>query len=609
MKPGLKLVSGGAEFFLFSRHGTAAWFCLFEGDRETKRIALIKSGDHFCGFIKDLKIGDTYGLRVDGPWQPDAGHLFDVHKLLVDPMATKIDRPFEYVAALGQRGVETSHLVPKGIVEEEKADVPLHKVRRPLFIYELNVKAFTKLYDKVHPAKRGTILALTEPAIISHLAALGVDTVELMPIHAWIDERHLHALGLHNAWGYNSVQFMALDPKLAPGGWADLRLTIETLHAHNIQVVLDVVYNHSGESDVFGPTLSFRGLDNLSYYAQSNGKLHNDAGCGNALDLNNPPVMDMVLQSLRQLVLKTGLDGFRFDLATSLGHKATGFDPEAPLLNAIMADAVLGDRILIAEPWDVGLGGYQLGQFPASWLEWSDRYRDDVRRFWRGDDWSANNLATRICGSSDVFGDRKPSASVNFIAAHDGFTLRDLTQFSAKQNFANGEENRDGNSSEVIWRGGDVRALLATLFLSRGTQMLTAGDEFGRSQDGNNNAYAQDNETTWLNWAKRDKGLIHFVQTLVKLRANLAEWFADEFVTGKTATWFGVTGAALDWQIPQNRFVVFVQKRGKKQLAIAFNASAEAMKFKIAGDWKRLFCSAAGDDCPKYSVSVFLKEI
>ena len=473
-------MKGGAEVALFSRNGTAAWMCTFAGEVE-KRTELKKSGDVFFGFVRGMKAGDMYGFRLSGPWTPENNHRFDQNKLLVDPYATRISCAFKYAAPLSELGVNTAALVPKCIAEVELPDVPLRKIKPPRLIYELGVKSFTKLHPEIPMEQRGTVAALAHPAIIAHFRKIGVDTLELMPIHCWIDERHLQDLGLTNAWGYNSVQFMALDPRVAPGGWAELRDTVSVLHQNGIQVIMDVVYNHSGESDQLGPTISFRGLDGATYYAHTDGKLHNDAGCGNTLDLNNPPVTEMVLDSLRHAVLKCGVDGFRFDLATVLGRTEDGFQAGAPLVKRITDDAVLGSRILIAEPWDVGPGGYRLGNFPPQWLEWNDQYRDTVRRFWRGDLWSANQMATRLCGSSDIFVGRKPSNSVNFIAAHDGFTLRDLTLYAAKLNCANGESNRDGNSAEITWPSGNVEALLATLFLSRGTMMMTAGDEFGRT--------------------------------------------------------------------------------------------------------------------------------
>ncbi len=528
-----------------------------------------------------MKIGSAYGFRVDGPWQPVLGHRFDVSKLLVDPFAETLDGPYIYRPELTQRGVDTAPFVPKAIVSAPLADLPLRKTNTPQFIYELGVKSFSLRHLDVTAEKRGTVAALAEPVIIAHLKSLHVDTVELMPINPWIDERHLAAAGLHNAWGYNSIQFMALDPRLAPGGLVELRDTVAVLHEHGLQVVLDMVFNHSGESDQFGPCLSFRGLDNASYYAHSNGELHNDAGCGNTLSLNAAPALDMVLRVLRNFVLKCGVDGFRFDLATVLGREASGYSMRAPLLLAIENDPVLNSRILIAEPWDVGPGGYQLGHFPDRWLEWNDKFRDDVRRFWRGDAGSANHLATRLAGSSDIFHNRKPSNSINFVAAHDGFTLRDVVSFTAKQNHANGENNSDGKADEITWPHGDVRALLATLFLSRGTIMLTAGDEFGRSQNGNNNAYAQDNETTWLDWAERDVDLMAFVKTLAEIRTEVLFFFGDEFITPQQAFWFGQGGTWLDWSKPDLRFIGLQVAHEQQHAAIVINRGPTEVAFPL----------------------------
>ncbi|MBM3520739.1 MAG: glycogen debranching enzyme GlgX, partial [Alphaproteobacteria bacterium] len=333
------------------------------------------------------------------------------------------------------------------------------------------------------------------PAVIAHLARLTVDTVELMPLAAWIDERHLPALGLQNAWGYNPVTFMAPDPRLAPGGFGEIAAAVRAFHDAGIRVILDVVLNHTGESDAHGATLSLRGLDNALYYAHADDQLVNDTGCGNTLALNRAPVARLAADSFRHWARATGVDGFRLDLAATLGRTESGeFSADSPLLATIEQDPLLSRLTMIAEPWDLGHDGYQLGRFPARWHEWNDRYRDDVRRFWRGDSQSIGALATRLAGSSDVFGGaRRPSSSINFIAAHDGFTLRDTVSFAAKSNGANGENNSDGNAHELTWPGGDARALLATLFFSRGTPMLTAGDEFGRTQNGNNNAYCQDN--------------------------------------------------------------------------------------------------------------------
>jgi glycogen debranching enzyme len=607
--PGVTARNGGIDIVVASAHATQLHVCLYEGEGETRRVPLTKHGDTHHAFVPDVAIGTRYGLRAEGPWDPDKGLLFDPSKLLVDPSATRLDRPFAYAPALSQRGHDTAALVPKAIVEVTARAPARHAPHRPTWIYELPVRAFTMRHPDIPDALRGTIAALAHPACLAHFKALGVDTIELMPLAAWIDERHLAALGLHNAWGYNPVTLMAPDPRLAPGGFAEIASTIATLHAHGLQVILDVVLNHSGESDVFGPTLSFRGLDNPTYYRHYDGKLGNDAGCGNMLALDHPIVCAYALQALCCWVERTGLDGFRFDLATVMGRRPDGFDAHAPLLAAITTDPVLKDLILIAEPWDIGPGGYQLGNFPKPWLEWNDRYRDDTRRFWRGDHHASNAMATRLTGSSDLFGRKSPARSVNFLAAHDGFTLADVTRFTYKNNFANGEDNRDGKSDEATWPNGNVAALLATLFLSRGTPMLTAGDEFGRSQNGNNNAYAQDNDTTWLQWQQMDKALLVLTAELVRLRAAHPLLHADAFLTGQglppDAEWFDASGNAPDWSSAHNR-VLGLRLNGQGQrLAIVLNGSDPCAFPLPDSGWQRIFTSSPGAECPPSSVTVW----
>ena len=576
-----------------------------------------RDGDIHFGFIKGIKAGTRYGFRVEGPWVPELGLRFDPSKLLVDPTAWSLDQAFTFHEDLAKRGVDTAALVPKSVAQDPVPDVKRLPYRKPEFIYELPVKAFTELHPDISPAKRGTIAALAEKPVLDHLKKIGADTIELMPITAWIDERHLTALGLSNAWGYNPVQFFAPDPRLAPGGLAEIRDTIAKLHDNNFRVILDVVLNHSGESDQFGPTICLRGLDSATYYAHSRGQLINDAGTGNTIDLGQPHVVEMVIAALRHWVLKAGVDGFRFDLATVMGRMADGFHSDAPLFKAIANDDVLSTCILIAEPWDVGPGGYQLGNFPSQWPEWNDRYRDDVRRFWRGDNYAANALATRLTGSSDVFANKRPSASVNFVSAHDGFTLKDIVTYSEKNNLNNGENNRDGKNHEVTWLNGDAKALLATLFLSRGTIMLTAGDEFGRTQRGNNNAYAQDNEVTWLDWTKADQDLITYVGKLMTLRKSLSAFFVDAFLTGNTDTktilpdaqWFNEKGDAFEWNNGTAQFLGLALAKGDARIALVFNASNSSQPLRLAAQknhiWQKIFCSKQGEDCPTDSVSVF----
>jgi glycogen operon protein len=536
-------------FQVRSPGATSVLLCLFDDQQHETRLPMARDGSNWVITVA-LPPGQRYGLRADGP------PPFDIAKLLVDPNATQLDRPFVSDPRLAVPGEDTADLVPKALVTRP---LPPLAFSPPVFragglIYEVNVRGFTMRHPEVPLELRGTVAALAHPSVLAHLTKIGVDAVELMPVVAWLDERHLPPLGLSNAWGYNPVVPMALDPRLCPGGMAELRRTVDTLRTHGIGTILDLVLNHTAESDADGPTLSFRGLDDGVYARAPDGALINDAGTGNTLDYGNPAVRDLALTTLRHFVEGTGVDGFRFDLAPILA-RAPGFDREAPIFAAIADDPVLKDRIMIAEPWDTGPGGYQLGHFPPTWLEWNDRFRDDVRRFWRGDG-SAGALATRLAGSTDVFGQER-TRSVNFVAAHDGFTLADSVSFADRRNHANGEENRDGHAHEVSWSAkalgrdgrGDVRAMLASLFASRGTIMLTAGDEFGRSQRGNNNAYAQDNELSWLDWSGRDEELEAFVAALSQWRRLHAE-IADAVVR-HDLEWLALDGSKLrdgDWQ-------------------------------------------------------------
>jgi glycogen operon protein len=522
-------------------------------------------------FVPGIGAGALYGLRAGG-------------RMLVDPYATAIDRPY-------------GEGVPLAIVCAPKPVAHRAPGFRPGgTIYELGVRPFTMLHPEVPEAERGRLSALRHPAIIAHLKRLHVDAVELMPIVAWIDERHLKPLGLSNAWGYNPVTFMAIDPRL--GTLEDLRASVAALHGAGIDVFLDLVFNHSGESDIFGETLSFRGLANRSYYRHAqDGSLVNDTGCGNTVACDHPMMQRMIVDTLRHFVAQAGIDGFRFDLGPVLGRNGDGFDPEAALLRQIAADPLLADRILIAEPWDIGPGGYQLGRFPGPFLEWNDRYRDDVRRFWRGDAGTVGALATRLAGSSDVFGGAA-SRTVNFLAAHDGFTLADLTAYETRHNAANGEENRDGHGENFSWNNGvegatcdpaivaarrrDVMALLGTLFTSRGTIMLTAGDEFGRSQQGNNNAYCQDNALSWLDWAGRDLALEAHAVRLAALRAAHPELSDPAFLSDGDVDWLTAEGQAMteaDWHDPA---------RGTMQMRIGrvlvlFNRMLGSVTFALDG--------------------------
>ncbi len=598
----MAVASGGAE---------AIFISLFdEADRETARIRLAsRTGNVFHARIAGIGVGARYGLRAQGAFDPARGYRFNGAKLLVDPHATRLDRPFKLHASLfdarihgaAADDVDSALFVPKAIVEER---IALREPRRPavewrdLTICEMHVRGFTKTHPDIPEAIRGTFEGLAHPAAIAHLSKLGITAVELLPIQAWIDERHLPALGLSNYWGYNPIALLAPDPRLAPGGWPEVRLAVEALQEAGIAVILDVVLNHTGESDELGPTVSLRGLDNAGYYRlrPDNPALYeNQAGCGNVLALERPQGLRLALDALRAAAINAGVDGFRYDLATVLARRANGFDPEHPVLAAIAQDPILRGLIHIAEPWDVGFGGYQLGAFPAGWGEWNDKARDCFRRFWRGDDGLTGSLATRLAGSADIFAPRNRalSRSINFVTAHDGFTLADLVSYSHKRNEANGENNRDGTDDNLSWncgaegasedpvvaarRKGDARALLTTLIAARGTPMLAMGDELGRTQRGNNNAYAQDNELAWIDWASADLELIEFTSRLVSLRRTTAALSAEAPLTGRPRDASGIPD--VEWLTPEGSPMQakdWDDPHGRSLTAVFYDASGTA---------------------------------
>ena len=613
---GATVTPDGVRFAAWSSSASKIWVCMFDADgRETHRAPLARaSGGVFTTLLPGIGEGQRYAFRADGEYSPDKGLWFDPDKLLTDPYAVEIDRPYRYDRRLGAKrgeGGDTAELMPKSIVRALAQAVQTTPVFRPGgLIYELQVRAFTMRHPDVPPELRGTVAALAHPAIVTHLKKIGVSAVELMPITAWMDERHLQPLKLTNAWGYNPVTFMALDPRLCPGGVAELRDTVTALHNAGIGVILDLVFNHTAESDMGGPTLSLRGLDDKAYYRRKGRKLVNDTGTGNTVACDHPVVARMVLDTLRHFVRHAGVDGFRFDLAPILGRDKNGFNRDAPLFKAMREHAATRDRILIAEPWDIGPGGYQLGNFGATWLEWNDKYRDDIRRFWRGDRHMIGALATRLAGSSDIFqrSGQTVTRTVNFVAAHDGFALADIVAYEHKHNQANGEKNRDGHGENLSWNNGvegdtpdpkirearkrDLRALLATLFVSRGTIMLTAGDEFGRTQSGNNNAYCQDNETTWLDWQGRDVDLEDFVARLSKVRFS-ADLSDTAFLSGQVpqgsafpdVRWLTEKGTEMteaDWDEPERkRMTMLLAAPGGGRIAALLNAGRRAIAFTL----------------------------
>ncbi|HWK15000.1 MAG TPA: glycogen debranching protein GlgX [Rhizobiaceae bacterium] len=608
--------AGGVRFSVWSGAAERIWVCLFDAPYdETARHELTRDDRGvFSAFVPGAGAGTRYGFRADGPCDPAKGFWFDPAKLLMDPYALAIDWPYQYnalMAAPRWQQCDTAAMMPKAVVTALPPPLPLSPPvwREGGLVYEVAVRAFSMRHLDVPAEQRGTIAALAHPAVIAHLKRIGVGAVELMPIAAWIDERHLRPLGLHNSWGYNPVSFMVLDPRLAPGGLDELRAMVAALHEAGIGVLLDVVFNHTGESDALGPTLSLRGLDARAYYRHApDGTLVNDTGTGNMLACDHPMVRRLVLDAMRHFVAQAGIDGFRFDLAPVLGRRPDGFDPQAPLLQEMLADPVLGSRMLIAEPWDIGPGGYQLGSFPPPFREWNDRYRDDVRRFWRGDAGMIGALATRLSGSSDIF-ERSGEATraVNFIAAHDGMTLRDLVSYEHKHNKANGEDNRDGHDENLSWNNGvegpsadpavaanrlrDVKALLSTLFASRGAIMLTAGDEFGRTQHGNNNAYALDDKTVWLDWEGSRGTLVEHVEAMARLRAEFDMLRGVDFLTPQTAAWLREDGQPMtvsDWEDAGRRAVALVL-HGENALAILVNGTGREVRFALpdrAGGWQ-----------------------
>jgi glycogen operon protein len=604
-------VEGGASFAFPAPDATALFVCIFDPhDREIARIRLPgRTGDVHHGVIAGLAPGTRYGLRAEGPWDPARGHRFNPAKLLVDPWARALDRSCALHPQLFDTGetrdeTDSAPFVPKAVLTPALPPAPRNAPRGPQVIYELHVKGFTARHPRVPEAIRGTFAGLAHPAAIEHLVGLGITAVELMPVAAWIDERHLPPLGLSNHWGYNPVALLAPDPRLAPGGMPEVRAAVAALQAAGIAVIQDVVLNHTGEGDHLGPTLSLVGLGNATFHRlrpDDARRYVDDAGCGNTLALDRPWPLRLAMDALRHWVLAAGLDGIRLDLATTLARRDAGFDPDAPLIQAMRQDPVLRDRLIVAEPWDIGAGGYRLGGFPAGWGEWNDRFRDDVRRFWRGDAGTVGALATRLAGSTDAFRARPLTDSVNFVAAHDGFTLADLVSFTAKRNHANGEANRDGTDANLSWNNGvegpsddpavrarrhaDIRALLATLFCARGTPMLGMGDEAGRSQGGNNNAYAQDNATSWLDWDGMDAGLLAFTRRLVAARRAHPALTDGAPLTGAgDVAWLRPGGAPMDeaaWHDPERRALVMLVAAQDDRCLIALNAGQDALTFAL----------------------------
>jgi glycogen operon protein len=633
---------GGVNFAAFSDHATRIELCVFDaaGVRELRRYPLHGPVDGvFHGFLDGVGPGLVYGLRAHGPYEPELGHRFNPHKLLLDPWTREIVGRFAWRAE--HHGFTVGH--PDGHRSFDTRDNALQALKarvapppspafddapriapRDQVIYELHVKGFGMQLPRLPDALRGTYAGLAHPAAIAHFKSLGVTTLELLPVHYHLDEAHLHDMGRVNYWGYNTLGFFCPDPRYAACGAGDptavaeeFRAMVTTLHGHGLEVLLDVVYNHSAEAGETGPTLSMRGLDHASWYrlqSDDRSRCENWTGCGNTLNVAHPRVMQFVLDSLRFWVAEMGVDGFRFDLAPVLGRTARHFDPHAGFFAALAQDPLLARAHLIAEPWDTGPDGWQTGRFPGRWREWNDRFRDTVRRYWLGRGVGRGEFARRFTASNDLFhhGRRAPLASVNFIAAHDGFTLADFTRFAGKHNHANGEHNRDGRDDEVAAalpgavRPRVQRALLATLLLAQGTPMLLAGDEFGNSQQGNNNAYNQDNPIAWLDWGHADTSLMQFVARVLALRRaepalRHARWFepAPAPEGERSIVWLAPSGHEMqvhDWHDgAEHAFACRIDASPKsphdnggcRHLLIAFNPESTARAFTLPpGRWQ-----------------------
>jgi glycogen operon protein len=637
----------GVNFAVYSAHATKVELCLFNSSgREMDRIELPEYRDEtWHGYVPELRPGQIYGYRVHGPYAPEEGHRFNPNKLVLDPYARahigelKWD-PAVFAYKVGDPAADLSFderdsapFMPKCVVVDPDFQWHKERVWRPVpwdrtILYETHVRGYTRLHPKVPERERGTFAGFANNEVIQYVKSLGVTTVELLPVHTFIDDSFLLERKLTNYWGYNSIGFFAPDPRYAADPAKTLqefKEMVARFHDAGLEVIIDVVFNHTAEGNELGPTLSFKGIDNASYYRlMPDDKRYyiNDTGTGNTLNLSHPAAIQLVADSLRYWAEDMHVDGFRFDLGTILAREPGGFDTHNGFMKVVMQDPVLAKVKLIAEPWDCGPGGYQVGGFPPGWAEWNDKFRDTARDYWRGEATPAQ-LAPRLCGSPDIFArrGRQPWASVNFITAHDGFTLNDLVSYNDKHNEANGEDNRDGHSHNRSWNHGaegpevdePVRALrkrqmknlLATLLLSQGTPMLLAGDEFGRTQRGNNNAYCQDNEISWLNWDHddREERLINFVRKLIGLRQKYpilrrCRWLTGEYseeLEVKDVTWINPNGEEMrqeHWDDPNSRCFGMlldgraqetgIRRRGElATLLIIFNPWQDVVKFTL----------------------------
>jgi glycogen operon protein len=659
VEPGLPYPLGvtwdgsGVNVAVFSAHAEKIELCLFDakGRREIRRIALPEyTHEVWHGYFPDLRPGQVYGLRAYGPYDPGRGHRFNPNKLLIDPYAKMLlgdvlwhDACFGYRVGSPRADLsfdrrDSAFVMPKCVIIDPAVTWgdDKHPRRRwtDMIIYEAHVKGMTARHPDVPAAARGTFAGLADPHVIDYLVKLGVTAVELMPIQAFCDDRHLVEKRLTNYWGYNTIGFFAPAQRyVSPGGDVhEFKRMVRKLHEAGIEVILDVVYNHTAEGNEMGPTLSFRGLDNATYYilGEDPRYYYDTTGCGNTLNLRHPRVLQLVMDSLRYWVEACHVDGFRFDLATALGREREMFDPSAVFFDTVRQDPVLSRARMIAEPWDLGPEGYQLGHFPPGWAEWNGAYRDWVRSYWRGDEGVLPDLARGLLGTADLFDrrGRKPWASINFVTAHDGFTLADLYSYEKKHNEANLEDNQDGHDDNRSWNCGtegptddpQIRALrvqmrrnaIATVLLSQGTPMILMGDENGRSQDGNNNAYCQDNEISWMNWEEDDaeaQAFLEFVQRLIAFRKSRPILRQKNFLHGRPITeelrdvmWLRADGQEMeseDWLNPALKSVglQLCEEHGSSLLVI-FNASDVRIDFRLerrgVPGWKLVMSTEEG---------------
>ena len=584
----------GVNFALYAENATGVELCLFDQRMGATQSATIRMTERthqmYHIFLPDIKPGQLYGYRVHGPYDPKNGHRFNPAKLLIDPYAKAIAGTIEWDDSLF--GYEVGHkdedlaisntdsapFVPKSVVVDDQFDwegdrspkIPYHQT----IIYETHVKGFTKMHPEIPKEIQGTYAGLAHPVTIEYMKKLGITAVELLPVHHFVADRHLVERGLTNYWGYNSIGFFAPDVRYSASGVTGEQVTefknmVKALHKAGIEVILDVVYNHTGEGNHMGPTLSFKGIDNASYYRLMDDKQYymDYTGTGNTLRANLPNVLRLMMDSLRYWIEHMHVDGFRFDLASALARELHEVDKLSSFFDVIHQDPVISQVKLIAEPWDVGEGGYQVGNFPPGWTEWNGKYRDCIRDYWRGADSMLGEFAARFTGSPDLYQDdnRRPTASINFITAHDGFTLHDLVSYNEKHNEANGENNNDGESHNRSWNCGvegatnkkevlelrqrQKRNFLSTLFLSQGIPMILAGDEMSRTQQGNNNAYCQDNKTSWINWNKADNDLLEFTQKVIAFRKTHPTFCRRKWFQGRPIKGIGVEDIA--WFLPE----------------------------------------------------------